>query len=240
MDNIVETFITIAFVAIAFISWVIRLVGQSGEEAKAQARQQQQRRERPARQTPRPADRATNSRQAAASEIDSFLRQATAAPAKPAEEEIEIEIIPDEELRERERDVRQRESRAGADSTESPDQRTDWDRQYETRRDRLRSAIAERQLETTPLATELKEHVERTMAEAAAIANQRDHAERELADTRARIRTLEGGAAATADAVSEFSGARTSDVAALLRNPATVKNAIIINEILGRPRALGR
>lgn len=247
MDNIFEAIISIGFLAVAFISWIIRLVGQSREESEAKARKQ--RASRPPDRRP-PAGQATvrtqvpEGRSAVHSEIDAFLKQTSASTVKPQADEhddIEFEVVPDEEVAATRQENRGQtaggKSQRINDGIPVRDDHSDRDRNYEARREQFRASKTGRQLASRPLGAELRERIEKSITDSVLVKEQLENAERELAVAREEIRVLKDNSVA---APRGMTGARTRDVAAMLKNPQTVREAIVINEILRRPPGLSR
>lgn len=233
-DNIVETFLSLAFVLIAFISWIIRLVGQKKEDAEARARMERARRQ----ERVRAQGQRQRTPESVRSEIDAFLKRSTQGGQPVPVDEVELEVVSEEELqqRRRPRSNKQRNQDRAATKREA--------------RERAREASARKSLaERAPLASQLPS------SKSPASVSPEPAAWREIGfpeDANAITGIPAVGASPRAGVGSQtinqpsesfpskehMTGARVRDVAALLRNPRTVKEAIVINEVLRRPRGL--
>lgn len=238
-DNIVETFLSIAFVLIAFISWIVRLAGQKKEDAEARARMERARRQERARAQ---GDQ-TRTPQSVRSEIDAFLKRSTQGGGLDEPREVELQVVPEEELRQR----RQR-----------PNRERKQDRPAARRETRERGnltsgrkSLAERasspsggspspKIGPSPSEPNVWHEIVFTddstadgpvAAEATQVA---DSAPRSVGGSPKLKKTSES----VQTNAPPLTGARVRDVAALLRNPRTVKEAIVISEVLRRPRGL--
>ncbi|MBA3313565.1 MAG: hypothetical protein M3552_02400 [Planctomycetota bacterium] len=233
--------ISIAVLVIAFIGWLVQMAGQ------AKAPQPQPNRPRPAGPQPnRPDIKRDKGLQ---SEIDAFLREvgATRKP-EPKEEDDAIEILEDDELpQERKQFAGRTESAFSpvpgapvvAVATDTVDTPSSWDREHQRRRERLISTVAERHLESTPLGAEMRKHVDQYMAESLQLRREKEQVERNLAEANAQIRAMRANTAANAgkSAVAGRASGKAS-IVALLKDGRTVKDAIVINEILAKPRGM--
>ncbi|HEX6986018.1 MAG TPA: hypothetical protein VF170_11615 [Planctomycetaceae bacterium] len=258
-NGAIEAAISIAVLVIAFIGWLVQIVGQAkGPQPPGPANRPRPVAQRPPGPRPGgPPDRPQPRRdERLQSEIDAFLREvAGGRRPKREEEEVAIEIIPDEELPDEE--PRRLAPRGGqffppSEATVPPitaapasptaaaptGQLSEWDREQQRRRERLLSTLSERHLEATPLGQDLRRHVEQTMAESLRLRQEKEQAERRLAEARAEIRAMRAEAVAGPAGAPASAAAGRSRFAALLKNRRTVKDAIVINEILGRPRGL--
>jgi hypothetical protein len=113
-----------------------------------------------------------------------------------------------------------------------------WDLEHQRRRERFVSSVSERHLESTPLGAELRKHVDESMAESDRLRREKEHVERSLADAKAQLTALQSASPhPTAGRVNARRGGQAA-VVALLKDKRSVKDAIIINEILTKPRAL--
>lgn len=250
-DGIIDAALTIAVLLIAFIGWIMQIVGQ----AKGQKPAGQPNRPRPA--GPRgPAARPAGPRgdDRLRSEIDSFLREVAGKPqparrADDEDEEVALEIIPDEPpVSERRRvgDRHRREPATSVSTVAAPPSgdrsignRSEWDREHQRRRDKLISRLPSRHLDST-LGQELRAHVEQFAAESDALLREKEQAERSLADARAEIRSMKAQIAVSPAAAPLVGPGAGSRFAQLLKNRKSVKDAIVINEVLSRPRGLRR
>lgn len=237
--NAIDGAITIAVLVIAFIGWLVQMAGQN------KGPQPQVNRPRPAvPPANRPEMRRDKSLQ---SEIDAFLREVGSTRRPPQKEEDAIEILDDdvEVVSPRQPLTSRREPISSAPSSpvvmaETRPQRTGapsaWDLEQQRRRERLVSTIAERHLESAPLGAEMRQHVEEYMAESNRLRREKEQVERSLADAKAQIAAM---SATTSGATGGgFRPAGRAIVAGLLRDKRSIKDAIVINEILAKPRAL--
>lgn len=238
--NAIEGAITIAVLVIAFIGWLVQMAGQ------AKGPQPPVNRPRPAMPPGnRPEVRRDKGLQ---SEIDAFLREvgATRKPL-PKEEEDAIEILDDEEdVAAEHRPLTSRFERAPTTPPVAAEVRpqaigtpSTWDLEHQRRRERFVSTVSERHLDSTPLGAELRQHVEESMAESDRLRREKEHVERSLAAAKAQLTALQSAAVPnpTAGGVMARRGGQAA-VVALLKNKRSVKDAIIINEVLRKPRAL--
>jgi hypothetical protein len=236
--NAIDGAITIAVLVIAFIGWLVQMAGQN------KGPQPPVNRPRPA--IP-PANRPNPGRdKSLQSEIDAFLREVGSTRKPPPKEEDAIEILDDgEEVAPVRRPLTpRREPISAAPSpiaTAAPRPQpagtpSNWDVEHQRRRERLLSTLAERHLEATPLGAEMRQQVEQDMAEANRLRREKEEIERSLVDAKAQINAMQT-AMPSAMARSARSTGRAA-VMALLKDKRSVKDAIIINEILSKPRAL--
>lgn len=235
--NAIDGAITIAVLVIAFIGWLVQMAGQNkGPQPPAN-------RPRPAGPPAnRPEMRRDKSLQ---SEIDAFLREVGSTRKPPQKEEEAIEILDDVEVATARQPLASRREPIAANlpSATVADARTqptsapsEWDAEFQRRRERLVSTIAERHLASTQLGAEMRQHVDEYMQESNRLRREKEQIERSLADANAQIRAMRAQ-------TSEPSGggvrpAGRAAVAALLKDKRSVKDAIIVNEILAKPRAL--
>lgn len=241
-NGAVETAITIAVAVIAFIGWLVQLAGQKAKPPAPMNRPQPMGRRPPVaaplnrpQQPVRPRDERLQS------EIDAFLREvATGRKATPeVVEEDAIEIIEDEPA-----PVRRVAPPAPASTVTAPvsaptGQVSDWDREQQRRRERLLSTLNERHLEATPLGADLRKHVEQYMHESLQLRKEKEQVERRLAEAHAEIRAMRAQTAAS-PAAAPVAGAGRPGIAGLLKNRRSVKDAVVINEVLGQPKAFTR
>jgi len=244
-DGALDVAITIAVAVIAIIGWIVKLVGQF---KPAQPPRPPMNRPQPAagRPVPVPAGRPRDER--LQSEIDAFLREVATGRKAPQPTEIEedaIEVIEDDDPT----PVRRVASAAPAGQGGPPTspvptltgQPSDWDREQQQRRERLLSTLSQRHLEATPLGADLRKHVEGYMNESLQLRKEKEQVERRLAETRAELHAMRARVAAGGGAAPVAGGPTgSSRFAALLKNRRSVKDAIVINEVLGRPKALTR
>ena len=236
--NAIEGAISIAVLVIAFIGWLVQMAGQNkGPQPPLN---------RPRPGVP-PANRPDVRRdKSLQSEIDAFLRDVGSSRKPPQKEEDDaIEILDDdveviatrEPLTSRGKQISSAPSIATV--TEVRPQPTGspsaWDLEQQRRRERFVSTIAERHLESTPLGAEMRQHVEQYMAESNRLRHEKEQIERSLADANAQLRAMR---AANSPASGHSRATGPSAVVALLKDKRSVKDAIIINEILSKPRAL--
>jgi len=237
--NAIEGAITIAVLVIAFIGWLVQMAGQ------AKGPQPPANRPRPAMPPGnRPEVRRDKSLQ---SEIDAFLRE-VGSTRKPVPQEVEedIEILEDDDVP---TSARSSPSRFEPVRTSPPvvaDMRPQptatpsaWDLEHQRRRERFASTVAERHLESTPLGAEMRKHVGEHLADAERLRREKERVERSLADANAQLTAMR--AATTSSPIAKGGGAYRGGraaVATLLKDKRSVKDAIIINEILAKPRAL--
>jgi regulator of replication initiation timing len=241
-NGAVETAITIAVMVIAFIGWLVQLANQKAKPPGPINRPQPIGQRPPAAPVNRPQARPRDER--LQSEIDTFLREvATGRKAPPQEvEEDAIEVIEDDEPQHPFRRVTPA-AAAATTTAQAPapaGQVSDWDREQQRRRERLLSTLGERHIESTPLGAELRKHVEQYMHESVQLRKEKDQVERRLAEAHAEIRAMRAQTAASPGAAPVTAGGSKSQVAALLKNRRSVKDAIVINEVLGRPKGLRR
>jgi hypothetical protein len=234
--NAIDGAITIAVLVIAFIGWLVQMAGQ------AKGPQPPLNRPRPA--VP-PANRPNPGRdKSLQTEIDAFLREVGATRKPPPKEEDAIEILDDvEELAPVRRPLTSRRdpNSAAPSPIATPAPRptgapSNWDVEHQRRRERLLSTLAERHLESTPLGAEMRQHVEQDMAESNRLRREKEEIERSLADAKAQINAMQAAMPAATARVVRSTG--RAAVMALLKDKRSVKDAIIINEILTKPRAL--
>lgn len=269
-NGAVEAAISIAVLVIAFIGWLMQIIGQAkGNSPNAPANRPRPagprdtrpagpRDVRPAGAGPRDArPQAGGTRDdRLRSEIDAFLREVSGgrATTAPEENEVALEVLPDEE------ESQEQPRRLVSSRTESvrretpPPQRTpappsppptrgelsSWDREQSKRRDRVLSELSKRHLASTSFGRDLQEHIEQSAAESHELRQEKEKAERRLAETRAELRSVRAEVAAGSAFSPVASVATGNRFAALLRSRNTVKDAIVVNEILSRPRVLRR
>jgi hypothetical protein len=239
--NAIEGAISIAVLVIAFIGWLVQMAGQT------KGPQPQANRPRPGGP---PANRPQPQRdKGLQSEIDAFLREvgATRKPA-PKDDDVAIEILDDDEIPPQRQPLTGRSeafapaapataaapaSVARPEATGAPPQR---DREQQRRRERQISTVSERHLESTPLGAEMRKHVEQYMAESRQLRREKEQIERSLADANAQLREMRAANAPRSSVTGGESGRKA--VVALLKDSRTVKDAIVINEILAKPRSL--
>lgn len=251
-NGAIDAAITIAVLVIAFIGWLVQIAGQAKTPQGGPAN-----RPRPAGQRPRPQvanrPRQRPRDERLQSEIDAFLRDVSAGRKPVAQEdEIEIEVIADDETEERtRRRVAQPPSTASPSrgpippivaGSEVSGRLSDWDREHGRRRETLVSSLSERHLEASPLGAELKKHVEQSMAETLQLRQEKEQIERNLAEARAELNAIRtrGAAAGTPTGGKGPPAAKASRFAELLKDASTVKDAIVIGEVLGRPGGAAR
>lgn len=237
-DGALDVAITIAVAIIAIIGWIVKLVGQfkPAQPPRAPMNRPQPVGNRP---VPAPAPRPRDER--LQSEIDAFLRDVAGGrkASQPAEiEEDAIEVIEDDEPQPTRRVAP---AASGGQNPTLTGQMSDWDREQQQRRERLVSTLSERHLESTPLGADLRRHVESYMNESLQLRKEKEQVERRLAETRAELQAMRAQAAAGGAAAPVAGGpGGGSRFAALLKNRRSVKDAVVINEVLGRPKALTR
>ena len=260
LADAVEMAISIAILAIAFIGWIVQMAS-SNKPATPPARA---RPNRPAgnhaagNRAAGPANRPRSRDDRLQSEIDAFLRDVSGNRKQPADDDdVAIEIIPDSELppepvRRLERAARSSTEAAAeptyaeatarpvvADSTVS-----EWDLEQQRRRERLLSGPAGRHLPSGHLGEEIRAHVEEYMAEQSRrLEQEKEQAQRQLAAAQDEINKLRSQGSSLRQARQEAATIAVAirdpgSVAVLLRNPTTLRNAIVINEVLTRPVAL--
>ena len=200
--------ITIVVIVFAFISWISNLISrkQQGQRGQAGGR------------PPQPRNREL------ASEIDSFLEEVTGN--RPTERAT-IELVSDEELQQRRGTTRQR--RARSERFEKKPQHLE----------RPGSNIAQRKGPGSGnLGSNLTSHLADYMAED----HVDDHVEEHLThavdqNVSEHLGSFSGGSSARSEAIE--SRGRTPDehpIAAILRSPDGVRQAVILTEILSRPQ----
>lgn len=240
-NGAVETAITIAVAVIAFIGWLVQLAGQKAKPPAPMNRPQPIGRRPPVAAPPnRPQQPGRPRDERLQSEIDAFLREvATGRKATPeVVEEDAIEIIEDEPPPVRR--IAPPAPVATAAPVPAPTgQVSDWDREQQRRRERLLSTLNERHLESTPLGADLRKHVEQYMHESLQLRKEKEQVERRLAEAHAEIRAMRAQTAASPAAAPVAGGGRRG-IAGLLKNRRSVKDAVVINEVLGRPKAFTR
>jgi regulator of replication initiation timing len=232
-NGAIEAAISIAVLVIAFIGWLVQIIGQAkGAQVPPQNRPRPagQRPVAPAMDRPQPRrdDRLQN-------EIDAFLREVGAKKTgRREEEEVAIEILPDEE------EAPRRLVPAGSSPAPPSGHVSEWDREQQRRRERLQSTLAERHLEATPLGQDLRRHVEQFATETHQLRQEKEQAERRLAEAHAEIKAMRAQVAASPAAAPVAAGKGSARFLSLLKNRKSVKEAIVINEVLGRPKGLRR
>lgn len=248
-NGAIEAAISIAVLVIAFIGWLVQIVGQAkGTQPKA-PNGRPAAGQRPARAEGKPQRPRDDRLQ---SEIDSFLREVSTGKKtreKKGKEEVAVEVIPLSEEAPPPRRLAEQMERFAAPSENTvgkifqetkPLASADDERrqQQQQQTDRLLSRLRERHFESSPLGSALQKQVEESLAEADSLRAEKLTAERRLAEATAELTSLrakqgfQGGSGSAR-------GPR-SRVGALLRNRRTVKDAIVINEVLGRPVAFRR
>ncbi|MGC1275495.1 MAG: hypothetical protein WBC44_17440 [Planctomycetaceae bacterium] len=250
-NGAIEAAISIAVLVIAFIGWLVQIAGQAKGQQPGPAN-----RPRPVgqREPRRPAGGKPDER--LRNEIDVFLREVSGGrPRNPREEEVALEIIPEEDEEDKPRrlipaTVRSKPSTTSTSSTtaasvraapaEPAVQLSEWDREQIRRREQLLSNLPARHLESTSLGRELRQHVEQFAEESRALRNEKEQAERRLAEARAEIQSMRAQVAAGPGAAPVGAAKSGSRFAALLKNRKSVQDAIVINEVLSRPRVLRR
>jgi hypothetical protein len=236
--NAIEGAITIAVLVIAFIGWLVQMAGQ------AKGPQPPANRPRPAMPPGNgPPVRRDKSLQ---SEIDSFLRE-VGSTRKPVSKEVEedIEIIEDdEEVAAHSRPMTSRLERAPTSPPVVAEVRPQaagtpsaWDVEHQKRRERFVSSVSERHLESTPLGVEMRKHVDEYLAESAQLRREKERVERSLADANAQLRAIRAATPASEGGIVRRGEGRSA-VVSLLKDKRSIKDAIIINEILAKPLAL--
>lgn len=241
-DGVVEAAITIAVMVIAFIGWLVQIVGQSRGPKPGPVNRPRPAAPRPAAAAPnRPRPQGNDRLQ---SEIDAFLREvATGRKPEPVEEDA-IEIIEDDVIEDRPRRLAPAPtSLATPQAPVNTGQITEWDREQQRRRERMISTLGERHLEATPLGADLRKHVEQYMSESVQLRREKEQVEQRLAETRAELQAMRAQTAAgpaAAPVGGRAAGSGTSRFSNLLKNRRSVKDAIVINEVLGRPKGMTR
>lgn len=247
-NGAIEAAISIAVLVIAFIGWLVQLVGQAKGPQPPAPTGRQGAGQRPARNTANPSRPRDERLQ---SEIDSFLKEVSSGrKSRPTDdEEVAVEVVTEEPQSPRRLTEQADPFAPPSTSTIAPIFRdskpagaSDEDRDQQRRRERLLSSLRERHLESTPLGSALQKHVEQTLADADVLRQEKQQVERRLAEANAQLSSLRAGAG---HQVALGSGGRgisspRSRVATLLRNRRTVKDAIVINEVLGRPKGFRR
>ena len=239
--NGIENAITIAVLIIGFIGWLVQMAGQN------KAAQPPVNRPRPAAP---PGNRPDVPRdKSLQSEIDAFLREVgSSRKPVPKDDDVAIEILDDDEPPNRRLTAPSRSETfapaapaARTSETRLESARTTAARDAEQQRlgERLVSMVADRHLESAALGAEMRQHVEQSMAESNRLRREKEQVERSLADANAQLRALRDGSTSNPQSVPAGlrSGARPS-VLALIRDKRTVKDAIIVKEILEKPRGL--
>jgi hypothetical protein len=246
-NGAIEAAISIAVLVIAFIGWLVQIAGSAKAQPPAPVNRPRPipRPGGPPGQRPQPPRRDERLQ----SEIDAFLREVSGRKAPPRDEEVAIEIVPDEDLPEEQPRRLAPQSQplfpaahpSPIGAAPNPNQPSEWEReQQRLRRERQLSSVAERRLEATPLGAELRKHVEQFAAESLQLRREKELAERQLAEANAQLQAMRAQVAASPGAAPVGTGLEASRVAAMLKNRKTVKDAIVINEILGRPRGGNR
>jgi hypothetical protein len=235
-NGAVEAAITVAVLIITFIGWLIQIAGQAKGQQPGPAN-------RPRPPMPRPgappANRPRPRDERLQTEIDAFLRD-VAGGRKPAakedkeDEDVAIEIIEDDAPAATRRIV------PDVPAATPAGQLSEWDREQQRKRERLLSTLAERHLISTPLGADVTKHVEQYMKESLQLRQEKEQVEKRLAEANAELRALRAQSATTTGATARPGAQAAVRVKDLLRNRRTVKDAIVINEVLGRPKALSR
>lgn len=247
-NGAIEAAISIAVLVIAFIGWIVQIAGQAKGQQPGPANRPRPVGQRDLRRpvAGKPDDRLRN-------EIDVFLREVSGGrPRNPPEEEVALEIIPDDDEQDQPRRLipaaeRSRPSPRPATAapvqtrpSEPAVQLSEWDREQIRRREQLLSSLPGRHLESTSLGRELRQHVEQFAEESQALRKEKEQAERRLAEARAEIQSIRAQVAAGSGAAPVGAAKSGSRFAALLKSRKSVQDAIVINEVLSRPRALRR
>jgi len=210
----------VAVIVMMFVGWIMNLINNNKNRPAQAARRQAGRRPR-------------EGGERLQSEIDNFLQEVGGGRRQAeveAEEfdDLEIELVPEEEQVRRPRRRRQQSQPAKRKSRPA---------------EQVKTPLSERHLETTAASTDLggglREHQQEFL--------QDDHISEEVVGGLGR-RT--GGGAAqrktarrrdvNPEAVRGTAASMSSGIVDMLRNPATVRQAIVISEILSPPKSRRR
>ncbi|MBT6154825.1 MAG: hypothetical protein HOL01_02115 [Planctomycetaceae bacterium] len=210
----------VAVIVMMFVGWIMNLVNKNKERPAQAARRQ-------ARRPPREGGERLHS------EIDNFLQEVGGgrrqADVKLEEfDDLEIELVPEEE--------QVRKPRRRRPQSQSP-------RRKSQPAEQVKTPLSERHLETTAGSSDLggglREHQQEFL--------QQDHISDEVVGDLGR-RT--GGGAArrktarrpdvNPEAVRGTAASMSGGIVEILRNPATVRQAILISEILSPPKSRRR
>ena len=192
----IGTIITVVIVFFSIVGWLLNFISEK-------KKQNQSKRNVPAAKgDPMNDDRFQQ-------EIDQFLQQVGGRPKprRPAMEEVAIEVVPEEEI---------------------------LQRQGEERRNRKLSTLEDRHLQSSNLGEGVRAHVEATM-------HTDTIAEKVESDVGHRIEAVveAGFGVSRAKEVPLLTvvrtGVRPQEIVAMLRDPDSVRKAIIVSEILKRP-----
>lgn len=207
------TVITVVIIIIGFVSWVMQTITGQNKRPGAGGRP---------RQPPRPRDGRLQS------EIDVFLQEVSGK--KPRSDEVEIEIVPEPERRPR-RVVKQKRPQRPQKARRSETQR-------EKPRSRPGSKIAQRKGPGSEhLGEEVGDHADQLGG------GVRSHLQEHMRDrVDERVETHLGSRRPAPEVVDLHlpgtSLALAHEIITLLRDPAGVRRAIILNEILSPPKGL--
>ncbi len=224
-DGAVDVAITIAVMVIAFIGWIVQLAGKVKAQPGAPAQRPQPIGQRPGAPAPA-ANRPRDGR--LQSEIDAFLREVSTGRKSPQPvEEDAIEVIDDDEPAQPFRRA----------SLPFPSAETNRDREQQRRSERPASTLSNRHLEPAPL----QKHAAGHAHESAKLRQEKEQTERRLAETRAELQSMRSQTGSVSSAAPLAAGpSGTSRFANLLKDRKSIKDAIVINEILSRPKGLTR
>ncbi len=200
-------------IIIGFLSWLMQTITGQNKRAGAGGRP---------RQPPRPRDGRLQS------EIDVFLQEVSGK--KPQPDEVEIEIVPEPERRPR-RVVKQKRPKR-------PQQARRSEKQREKPRSRPGSKIAQRKGPGSEhFGEEVSDHAEQLGGDV------RSHVQQHMGDRVGESVETHLGSRRPAPEVVDLhlpgtSLALAQEMITLLRDPAGVRQAIILNEILSPPKGL--
>lgn len=212
-----DVVITIIFGLISFGAWIINTVKKSQEE--------QARRNAGAK---RPRD------QKVRREIEEFLQQQkTGRPSRPAPESVDVEVVDEPPVRNRPSPVVQprktpKQNRKSAPSAPKAEQAKSVQSQLPPR-----TTVGH--LSQASLGAELREHVHATMAERVTAQAERDlpHLKSSVAE-----QVQEDLGEFTVSKKASTSKSTSTSLIRMLVSPQTARQAVLISEIMGRPKAL--
>ena len=202
-----------AAIVIMIVGWILNLINSNKNRPRQAARRAGQR-------------RANAGEDRLQSEIDSFLQEVGGGGRRQEAEELEIEIVPDSEQRQRPRRRRR--------PTSTPAARKSLPAQTPLSERHLESS-----LESSQLGSDLREHVSDYMGN--------DHIAQDVElDQNHTVASdwASSGSAQQASAAPAPSGHSSplsgQNIVQLLRNPASVRQAILVSEVLSPPKSRRR